>query len=244
MPLTTPETLHDVPAPHAAGLAESRPGKPRGRAGSAGQPSRLHAAMARYVAGDEHAFAELYDGISPKVRARLSRMVHDSILVEDLLQLTFLRAHLARERFESLPSSGDRAIEAWYLSIARNVALDHLREHYRRERRHAAVTVRGDGASLGAPEPEPNIEEMQVERERVEETALEVQAAVEKLPPGQRDVIRLHKLEGLPMAEVAQRLNVREGAVRVRAHRAYKSLAEILAPRFGTSETASLADAA
>jgi RNA polymerase sigma-70 factor (ECF subfamily) len=205
--------------------------------------SHLHAAMGRYVGGDETAFAQLYGAVAPKVRNRLSRMVHDPILVEDLLQLTFLRAHLARERFESLPAAADRAIEAWYLSIARNVALDHMREHYRRERRHALVATRGDTASLGLPENGPNIEEIGLELERVEETAAIVHAAVEQLPIGQREVIRLHKLEGLPMAEVATRLNVREGAVRVRAHRAYKNLAQLLEPRFGDT-SAALASAA
>ena len=223
-----PSTTHRPPTDAALSMA---------------RPTPLHAAMARYVAGDEAAFAELYIAIAPKVRARLSRMVHDPVLVDDLLQLTFLRAHLARERFESLPSAADRAIEAWYLSIARNVALDHLREHYRRERRHALVAARGDTAGLGLPEPQANVEELGLALEREMETAREVQAAVERLPSGQRDVIRLHKLQGLPMAQVAERLHVREGAVRVRAHRAYKNLAELLAPRFGAA-TADLADAA
>jgi RNA polymerase sigma-70 factor (ECF subfamily) len=95
------------------------------------------------------------------------------------------------------------------------------------------------------PESEPNAEELRLELERADETAREVLAAVERLPVGQREVIRLHKLEGLPMAEVAERLKVREGAVRVRAHRAYKGLAELLAPRFGAPQLeAALADAA
>jgi len=235
---TTTETPNN--AALDLGLPGARAGK-RGR--SEPTAGRLHAAMARYVDGDETAFAELYGAIGPKVRNRLSRMVHDPILVEDLLQLTFLRGHLARERFESLPAAADRAIEAWYLSIARNVALDHMREHYRRERRHALVATKGDTASLGLPESEPNAEELALELERADETAREVLAAVERLPIGQREVIRLHKLEGLPMAEVAERLKVREGAVRVRAHRAYKGLAELLAPRFGEPQSA-LADAA
>ena len=45
------------------------------------------------------------------------------------------------------------------------------------------------------------------------------------------------------MAEVAERLKVREGAVRVRAHRAYKGLTELLAPRFGEAAE-SIANAA
>lgn len=199
-------------------------------ASSAVAPSvgRLHAAMARYVAGDDAAFASLHAALAPRIRARLGRLVRDPALVEDLLQLTFLRAHVARERFESLPQAADRAVEGWYLSIARNVALDHLREHYRRERRHATMAARGDVAAIGLPDADETPEEVHLELERDDEVAKIVQDAIDQLPAGQRDVVRLHKLEGLSMAEVADRLHVRQGAVRVRAHRAYKQLAEIL----------------
>jgi RNA polymerase sigma factor (sigma-70 family) len=62
------------------------------------------------------------------------------------------------------------------------------------------------------------------------EMAARVQAALAALPAGQREVVELHKLQGMSMAEVAERLAIREGAVRVRAHRAYKALAAWLTP--------------
>jgi len=189
---------------------------------------RLHTLMSRYVEGAPGAFEPLHAALAPRIRARLSRLVHDAALVEDLLQLTFMRAHAARDRFESLPAAADRAVEGWYLSIARNVALDHLRENYRRQRRHAAVFARGDGASIGAPESDESPEDVEIARENRREAARRIAAALEQLPPGQRDVVALHKLQGLSMAEVAERLRVRQGAVRVRAHRAYRALAEIL----------------
>lgn len=188
----------------------------------------LHALMVRYIDGDPEVFPKLHALLAPKIRSRLSRLVHDPVLVEDLLQLTFLRAHAARERFESVSAAADRAVEGWYLSIARNVALDHLREHYRRERRHQHVLARGDGASIGAPEPGGSPEDFGLEVEAAQEAARVLDAALELLPQTQADVVRLHKLGGLSMAEVAERLRVKQGAVRVRAHRAYKALAEIL----------------
>jgi RNA polymerase sigma-70 factor (ECF subfamily) len=155
-------------------------------------------------------------------------MVHDAALVEDLLQQTFMRAHQARDRFASVGDAADRAVEGWYLSIARNVALDHLREHYRRERRHATMVARQDAAALGVREYEPNAEELRVKLEQDEQTASAVRAALEQLPATQRDVVTLHKLQGLSMADVADRLHVQQGAVRVRAHRAYKALSHLL----------------
>lgn len=189
---------------------------------------RLHALMARYVANEPGAFEPLHAALAPRVRARLGRLVHDAATVEDLLQLTFMRGHLARDRFESLPSAADRAVEGWYLSIARNVALDHLRESYRRQRRHTTVFARGDGASIGAPEPTQTPEEIELAKEQTREAARQLERALDRLPATQREVVTLHKLEGLSMAEVADRLDVKQGAVRVRAHRAYKALAAIL----------------
>ncbi len=184
--------------------------------------------MERYVDGDERAFGELHARLAPRVRAKLSRLVHESALVDDLVQLTFMRAHVARDRFASTSDHADRAVEAWYQAIARNVALDHLRHRYRLERRHATLVSRGEVEGLGAPEPPPDPESLRLERERVGEEIERVRAAIEQLPPTQREVVRLHKLGGLSMAEIAEKLEVRPGALRVRAHRAYKTLANLL----------------
>jgi DNA-directed RNA polymerase specialized sigma24 family protein len=72
-----------------------------------------------------------------------------------------------------------------------------------------------------------------------EERRLRVRAAIKRLPAPQRDVIRLHKLEGWPMAMIARRLGVGRVTLRVRAHRGYTMLREhakrycidVLAPR-------------
>ena len=56
----------------------------------------------------------------------------------------------------------------------------------------------------------------------------QIREAIMLLPAGQREVVELHKLRGMTMAQVAERLEIREGAARVRAHRGYKALARIL----------------
>jgi len=186
--------------------------------------------MERYVDGDDRAFQQLHTALKPRLRARLGRLVRDTAAVDDLVQLTFLRAHAARARFASLPERADRAVEGWYLAIARNVALDHLRHSYRRDRRHDNLVAKGDVSGMGVPEAVPTAEELQMVRESGDELARRVRQAIEQLPPGQREVVELHKLRGMSMADIAQRLGVRPGALRVRAHRAYKALANILVP--------------
>lgn len=188
----------------------------------------LHGLMEAYVDGDDRAFARLHDVLAPRVRSRLARLVRNPATVDDLVQLTFLRAHAARDRFESMPERIDRAVEAWYLAIARNVALDHMRQTYRRDRRHDTLVARGDVAGLGLPDAPITAEQAALDREEQSEIARLVRDAIGELPESQREVVALHKLRGMPMADIGERLGVRPGALRVRAHRAYKALAGTL----------------
>jgi RNA polymerase sigma-70 factor (ECF subfamily) len=211
--------MTDLHAQFAASTAASR---------SRIKPGELHRLMEAYVDGDERAFPALHAALEPRLRSRLGRLVRDAAVVDDLVQLTFLRAHAARDRFASLPERADRAVEGWYLAIARNVALDHLRHSYRRDRRHETLAAKGDVSGMGVPEAEPNAEELRLSLERGDELARRVREAIDQLPPSQREVVQLHKLRGMSMADIADRLGVRPGALRVRAHRAYKALASLL----------------
>lgn len=191
--------------------------------------SGLAALMDRYLDGDERAFVLLHAAVTPRLRGLLHKLVRDSATAEDLLQATLLKAHLARDGFVVRGSHADAAVQAWYATIARNLALDHLRAQVRdRKRRADTKDDRDPIAELAADLP--SIEEWQVDRETAEEIARRVHAALAELPESQREIVELHKLAGLSMAEIAERLQIREGAVRVRAHRAYKALARALGP--------------
>lgn len=190
----------------------------------------LQALMERYIDGDEHAFASLHRRLQPRIRARLSRMIRDAALVEDLVQQTFLRAHQARARYEAGPGASNRAVEGWFLAIARNAALDSMRHQYRRDRRHATLEARGELEGMGVSADRPDSEAFHIEQEREAAEVRRVRAAIDSLPPTQREVVKMHKLSGMPMAEISEQLGVRPGALRVRAHRAYKALARMLTP--------------
>jgi RNA polymerase sigma-70 factor, ECF subfamily len=187
----------------------------------------LAALMDRYLDGDGRAFGQLHALLTPRIKGLLLKLVRDAATADDLLQATLLKAHLAREGFVIRGADPDAAVQAWYATIARNLALDHLRGQTRERRR------RDDGSEGSDPIAElptdlPSLEEWQVDRDTAEEIAGRVRAALERLPASQREIVELHKLAGLSMAEIASRLQIREGAVRVRAHRAYKALARAL----------------
>jgi RNA polymerase sigma-70 factor, ECF subfamily len=50
-----------------------------------------------------------------------------------------------------------------------------------------------------------------------------------QLPEQQREAFSMLKLEGLSIQEAAQRAGTSTGALRVRAHRAYKTLRRLIA---------------
>ncbi len=185
--------------------------------------------MERYVDGDPSAFSSLHTRLHPRLRGFLMKLVRDETAVDDLVQLTLLKAHLARERFALQGGDPDGAVQGWYFAISRNVAMDFLRDKYRGERRRAGGDEDGDPVAELA-DAELNAEQLGEQVERDAEIVERVREAIARLPPGQREVVELHKLRGMSMAKIAERLAVREGAVRVRAHRAYKALARLLMP--------------
>lgn len=186
--------------------------------------------MDRYGDGDPRAFTELHAALSPRLRGFLMKLIRDEATVDDLLQLTFLKAHLARERFQLQGGHPDGAVQGWYFAIARNVAMDHLRQRGRRAKRHIDLERGESSLEAELADASGSIEDSITEHERAEEIIDRVRDAISRLPASQREVVELHKLRGMSMAEVADRLGIREGAARVRAHRGYKALARLLGP--------------
>ncbi len=163
--------------------------------------------MGRYADGDAGSFAYVYRILAPVVSRCLYRWVGDTQLVKDLTQETFLRVHRARDRYRRGAPVGP-----WVLTIARRLSIDALR---RRAAKRDRVTREGRVPEQTAPVPDEPTPKWLVD---------EVRAAIEALPESQRLVVSMHKLEGKPLAEVAEILGINEGAARVRAHRGYKRL--------------------
>jgi RNA polymerase sigma-70 factor (ECF subfamily) len=75
---------------------------------------------------------------------------------------------------------------------------------------------------------EPQIDATASAEARIVEDKDLLQSALTKLREGQREVIELHWFEGLSFAEIATRVGASLSAVKVRAHRGYGRLREIL----------------
>lgn len=166
--------------------------------------------MRDYVAGDAAAFRTLFERFAPRIERMVRRHVHSDADARDLVQQTFLQAHGARHDFRE-----GALLRPWIITIAMNL----LRERWRRAKRRPMVPIESVTLVSEASTSEP------LERRRARALTLE---AVAKLPDLQREVIELHWFQELPFSEVATIVGAREGAVRVRAHRAYDRLKTML----------------
>lgn len=172
--------------------------------------------MERYVDGDVAAFDALFRQVKGPLASSLRRWLKTDDKIDDALQITLMKIHGSRARYKR-----GAPVLPWILTIARNVALDHLRSRAARDR------SLDETESARIPDTH-DVEALTWAAEDEREVIAAVQAALEQLPESSREVVRLHKLEGRPMSEVAEILGIKEGAARVRAHRGYKSLAKLL----------------
>lgn len=219
---STPDS-RGCPSPHSA-LGIDVAGETR--ASSSGSFSQLGLAnlMERYVDGDQDAFDALHRALTPNIRRQIGGKISDRSAVEDLLQTTFLKAHLARDRFcADVQDNQDRAVATWYSAIARNATTDYLRKLARS--RLNFIASDDEPWYDKEPDPTPNIEELGIMAQERTRLLDWLKQAIALLPRAQREVIEMHRLAELSMAEVAQRQGAKIGTVRVRAHRAYSALA-------------------
>lgn len=188
----------------------------RERAGDGERPERSdEALMKAYVDGDDAAFEELFRRYAPMLMRLTVRRLRSEELAREVVQQTFFQMHAARFDFRQ-----DRKLRPWVFTIAMNL----VREHYRKKKRRKETDL--DEAR------EPATVEERGPLERKERARL-LREAMDQLPASQREVVELHWFEERPFAEVAEIVGSTEGAVRVRAHRAYKKLKELLDAELG-----------
>ncbi len=178
----------------------------------------VHAAQA----GDTAAFGKLYDQYVDTVFRYVLFRLGDRELAEDVTSETFLRA---LRRISSISYQG-RDVGAWFITIARNLILDHVKSsRYRREITTAEVAEAGTLPFPGHDRAAESGPEHQV---LAMATKDELFRCIEALGDDQRDCIVLRFLQGLSVSETADIMNRNDGAVKALQHRAVRRLAQLL----------------
>lgn len=172
------------------------------------QPASILETVARAKAGDERAFATLFDSHKKRVYSLCFLMTGNAAEAEDLSQDAFVQVYRKLASFR-----GDSAFSTWLYRVAVNTVL--------MQRRKRGLKV----VSLDEP---ITTESKSISREygqrdldlagTVDRIAL--RRAIQELPEGYRTIFILHEVEGYRHCEIAQMLNCTVGNSKSQLHRA------------------------
>jgi RNA polymerase sigma-70 factor (ECF subfamily) len=160
---------------------------------------------------------ELNDRFWMRLCIFAARRLRDRSSAEDVAQETLRRVleALREERIEKL-----EALPAFIFQTARNICL-HYGRSARREK-SALLRFRGGLSASSGDEDDPLV--ALVEEVRRDE----VRRALQSLGEEDRELLRMLYVDGLKSSEIARRLTIDVGTLRVRKHRALKRLSELM----------------
>jgi RNA polymerase sigma-70 factor (ECF subfamily) len=165
---------------------------------------REDAALAAAIAGgDAMALDQLYLRYRPAAFATAVSLLRDPSAAEDVVHDAFLSVWRAAASFR--PERG--SLRAWLMTIVRNAAIDHLRSRRVAPQLQKAIArfeITGTG--------EDDVHAAVV----AAADARRLRAAVQTLPPAQRDAVELAFFGGLTHCEIAARTGLPLGTVKGR----------------------------
>jgi len=191
------------------------------------EPARDETVVKLACEGDVEAFATLYGKYRDRIHAICLRMIKDPFLAEDMLQQTFLCAFRRIRSFR-----GDSLFSTWLHRIAINVILMHFRRC-----KTSPIENLND---VPCPEGDPlDAEQFHVEDRHLSHVVerIELEKAIDSLPPGYRLMFVLHDIEGFEHTEIAALLGCTPGNTKSQLFKARKRLRKLLIPMAVESAT-------
>ena len=171
--------------------------------------------VARAQDGDGRAWARLYQTHFDRVYRDLFYQVGNPAEAEELVQETFAMALRGLSGFD-----GRSSFVTWLRGIGHNLVRKHWRTRERRGR--AYDRLERTQAATGTGGADPEAKHLRDQRAQV------LQSALQTLPTSLREVFILRDVQGIPVEDVAARLQISAGNVRVRANRARGKIKEEL----------------
>lgn len=165
--------------------------------------------MRASMGGDSSAYHRLLHELAAMLHGLASRgFAHHRLSredVDDVVQETLLAVHLKRHTWDQ-----SKPLLPWVRAVARNKLIDNLRR-------------RGPGTHLPIDDVSESLAD---DRESSLMNSVDAKNVIAKLKGREREIVLAISVEGASARQVAQRLGMTEGAVRVALHRALQSLAK------------------
>lgn len=156
--------------------------------------------MAKAQNGDKRAYNEVLMACDAWLRIFLARRVAPES-VEDIAQEALMALHRKRHTYDP-----EKPFAPWFVAIARYKWLDRLRKHYRAEE----VELEDQGAVGG--------------HESAVMSKIVLERLLAHIPENQAEAIKLAKIDGYPLDEIAQMTGQSLSSVKVRIHRGMKRM--------------------
>lgn len=154
--------------------------------------------LSQSAAGDQGAFAQLYERCSSKLYGVCLRMLHDRGEAEDTLQEVFTTVWRRAASFDASKASA----MTWLISISRNKAIDRLRKRRETNVDDAFLDSHADEA------PGPTLQAQASEdRQRLDE-------CMDELEDKHRDFVREAFFSGATYNQLAERCSVPPGTMK------------------------------
>ena len=166
------------------------------------QVDHVGALLVRVAGGDQSAFADLYDMLSPRVFGLILRVLVDRAQSEEVLQEVFLELWQSAGRFA--PNKGQG--RSWVFMIAHRRAVDRVR---------AAQASADRDVRIGSRDLDIAHDEV-AEQVELKIEGTRVVGAVAALPAIQREAITLAYYGGYSQSEIAALLGVPLGTIKTR----------------------------
>jgi len=205
-----------VPSPSTRAEARGT-GEERGGEKASARDLDWSILMARAQGGDGEAYRRLLVAIAPYLRSLALRHHRDPGDVEDTVQDVLLTVHAIRHTYDPT-----RPFGPWLLAIAKRRIIDQLRRQGRTRAREVALDLEHETFSA----PEANLGEADWNQRVLGD-------AIGRLPPGQREAVRLLKLQEMSLRQAATASGMSVAALKVAMHRAMKNLRKILGKSSG-----------
>lgn len=164
--------------------------------------------LSAHCSGDPDAFGEIFRRHRDRMWGVALGVTRDPEVAADAVQEAFISAFRHADSFR-----GEAEVTTWLHRIVVNSCLDRLR------RTKPVVPLPDDDLSLLADSHDHH---------GSVEVRLDVRAALEQLPEGQRMALVLVDMHGLSIAEAASILNVAEGTIKSRCARGRAAMVPLL----------------
>ncbi len=173
-------------------------------------------------AGDEAAFAQLFERHRRRVARTAARFFSRPEQIEEIVQESFTKAYFALPNFAGAHAA---SFAAWLAQITVNACYDELRRAQRRPEQQlddlSAAETHALTAQLRAADARPDVEATLIARDLAGKL-------LARLSAEDRLVLTLLDAEGLSVAEIAKLMGWSTPKVKVRAHRARAHLRRVL----------------